>query len=518
LKLNYLLQSISVLEKQPGIAAKPGPNQEIRGLAYHSRQVEEGFLFVCLKGYKTDGHLYLEQARQQGAVAAVVEYVQDQIDLAQYRVADSRAALAALADCFYDHPSSKLHVTGITATNGKTTTTYMLNAILEEQGLKTGLVGTVIVKTGGIVRPAELTTPESLDLHQIFHQMAEQNVSHAVMEVSSSGLELKRVGHIDYDTVVLNNISREHIDLHGSFEAYFKAKAGLIRNAKENSWAILNLDCPYTATLKSETRAKVFTYGLKKREADCLVQDLDLSTGRARFMVEVQKRAPADLAAAYPEPFRIELSVLGLHSVYNAMAAILAALILHIPVPVIQKALQDFRGVERRFELIFEDDFKVIDDHFANYGNINVTLETLQMMDYKNLHLVYAIRGGRGVTVNRENAEAIAEWAPKLVLDKVIATTSVSHTDEKDVVREEERAVFEKVMEEAGLKTEFYEELPGAIARGLAKAARGDVLLLAGCQGMDYGAGLCLEQIYRLKPHLKKEKVFAALKNRVAGI
>ncbi len=518
MKLDNLLQSISVLEEHSGSGSMPEPDQNIRGLAYHSGQVEEGFLFVCLKGYKTDGHLYLEQARKKGAAAAVVEYFREDIDLPQYRVADSRAALAALADHFYDHPSSKIHVTGVTATNGKTTTTYMLNAILEEQGLNTGLVGTVIVKTGPVVRPAELTTPESLDLHRIFHQIVEQNVSHAVMEVSSSGLELKRVGHIDYDTVVLNNISREHIDLHGSFEDYFKAKAGLIRNAKKGSRAVLNLDCPYSFSLQNETAAAVFTYGLKNREADCLVHDLDLSTGRARFNVEVQKKAPADIYSAYPDPFRVELSVLGLHSVYNAMAAILSALILQIPVPEIQKALQKFRGVERRFELIFEDDFKVIDDHFANYGNINVTLETLQMMDYNRLHLVYAIRGGRGVTVNRENAEAIAEWAPRLGLDKVIATTSVSHTDKKDVVTEEEKAVYETVMKEAELKTEIFNELPDAIASGLENAGPDDVVLLAGCQGMDYGAGICLEQIHRLKPHLDKEKVFAALKNRVAGI
>jgi len=140
------------------------------------------------------------------------------------------------------------------------------------------------------------------------------------------------------------------------------------------------------------------------------------------------------------------------------------------------------------------------------------------MMDYKNLHLVYAIRGGRGITVNRENSEAIAKWAPRLGLDKVIATTSVSHVDEKDVVSEEERLVFEEVMEKAGLEVEIYEELPGAIARGLENATPDDVILLAGCQGMDYGASICLEQIHRLKPHLDKEKVFAALKNRVAGV
>ncbi len=512
MKLKELLNSIPLLE------GKPDLDLDIRGLAYHSDQVEKGYLFVCLKGYKTDGHLYLEQAQGNGAIAAVVEYIQEDLNIPQYRVEDSRAALAALADRFYNHPSSKMHVTGVTATNGKTTTTYMLNSILEEQGLNTGLIGTVIVKTGDIVRPADLTTPESLDLHRIFSQMVENEVSHAVMEVSSSGLELKRVGHIDYDTVVLNNISREHIDLHGSFEAYFKAKAGLIRNAKKGSWAVLNLDCPYSATLKNETAAHVFTYGLKNREADCLVTNLDLSTGRAWFKVEIHKREPVDIFAGYPGSFQVELSVLGLHSVYNAMAAILVSLLRGIPVRVIQKALKEFGGVERRFELIFEDDIKVIDDHFANYGNINVTLETLQMMDYKNLHLVYAIRGGRGITVNRENSEAIAKWAPRLGLDKVIATTSVSHVDEKDVVSEEERLVFEEVMEKAGLEVEIYEELPGAIARGLENATPDDVILLAGCQGMDYGASICLEQIHRLKPHLDKEKVFAALKNRVAGV
>jgi len=512
LELKALLNGITILEE------KSGPASKIKGLAYHSDRVEEGFLFICLKGYKTDGHLYLEQAREKGAAAAIVEDIRENLDIPQYRVADTRATLAELADRFYGHPSSKIHVTGVTATNGKTSTTYMLNAILEKQGLNTGLIGTVIVKTGPVIRPAELTTPESLDLHRIFHQMVEEKVSHAVMEVSSSGLELNRVGHIDFDTVVLNNISREHIDLHGSFEAYFKAKAGLIRNAKKGGWAILNLDCPYSASLKNETAARVFTYGLKNRDADCLVNDLDLSTGRARFKVKILKQEPVDIFAGYPDSFQVELSVLGLHSVYNAMAAILAALLQGIPTTVIQKALKDFGGVERRFELIFEDDIKIIDDHFANYGNINVTLETLQMMDYNNLHLVYAIRGGRGVTVNRENAEAIAEWAPRLGLDQVIATTSVSHVDEKDVVSEQERIVFEEVMKKAGLEVEIYEELPDAIARGLAKAAADDVVLLAGCQGMDYGASVCLEQIHRQRPHLDKEKVFAALKNRVAGV
>jgi len=507
-----------LMEVIPIIDRTTGDTKKITSLAYHSSRVKPGTLFVCIGGYQTDGHLYLAEAAKNGAVAAVVEYFQDNIPIPQYKVKDSRLALAALADRFYDHPSSKLTVTGVTATNGKTTTTYMINTIFEEQGLNTGLIGTVIIKTGALVRPATLTTPESLDLHFYFSEMVKNKVGYAVMEVSSSGLELNRVGCVDLNTVVVNNISREHIDLHGSFEAYYRAKSRLVREATENQWAVLNLDCPYTAALISETKAKTLTYGLKNQQADCLVQNLDLSSGRAEFTVNLTRTVPAEILSRQPDTFMIKLSVLGLHSVYNAMAAVLVALIHGIPASNIQKALKIFKGVERRFELIFEDDFMVIDDHFANSGNIDVTLETLGMMDYKKLHLIYAIRGSRGVTVNRENAEAIARWAPKLGLNRIIATTSIDHVDKKDAVTKAEISTFQAVMDQAGLKTIILESLSEAIALGLAETGLGDVLLLAGCQGMDYGARICLEQIRKLKPELPDEIVFAALKNRVAGI
>lgn len=511
MKLEKLMTAIDVLE------SRSDPIKQVENLAYHSDQVSPGSLFICIRGYKTDGHKYLEAAEKKGAIAAVVEVFQDNIPIPQFRVADSRQALAALADSFYDHPSKKLNLTGVTATNGKTTTTYMINHIFEEHGLETGLIGTVIVKAGNDVQPADLTTPESLDLQRYLQKMVENKVSHAVMEVSSSGLELQRVGNVAFDIVVINNISREHIDLHGSFEAYYEAKAGLVRKAESSQWAVLNLDCPLTAPLLNETRAKTLTYGYKNQEADITVSDLDLSTGRARFTVSLQKKGQA-LLPGQPASFQVELAVLGLHSVYNAMAAILVALLQNIPATTISKALNTFGGVERRFELIFEDTYKVIDDHFGNAGNIQVSLETLQMMDYNKLSLVYAIRGSRGVTVNRENAEEMARWAPRIGLNKIIATTSRSHVGEKDFVTDEELHIFKNTIENAHIALELYDQLPAAIAAGLADTGPGDVLLLGGAQGMDYGASLCLEQIHRQRPDLPREKVFAALKNRVAGV
>ncbi|NLA26712.1 MAG: UDP-N-acetylmuramyl peptide synthase, partial [Firmicutes bacterium] len=175
ISLHELLKGVEILEKTDNTSP------EITGLAYHSERVLPGQLFVCIRGFKTDGHLYLAQAKEKGAVAAIVEDIQPLIDLPQYCVADSRSALAILADSFYGHPSGKLKMIGVTASNGKTTTSFMTNAILEEQGLKTGLIGTVIVKSGSKIRPALLTTPESLDLHYYLHQMVEEGVSHVTM-------------------------------------------------------------------------------------------------------------------------------------------------------------------------------------------------------------------------------------------------------------------------------------------------------------------------------------------------
>lgn len=185
-KLYELLKSIQVLD------AWNEQELDIHGLAYNSRKVKQGDIFVCIKGFKTDGHAYILEAISNGATAIVVEdYQEGWNDIPQFRVEDSRQALAALSDAFYHHPSQSMKTIGITATNGKTSTSFMTDAILEEHGVKTGLIGTVVVKFGDYSEPTKLTTPESLDLHHYFAQMRDQDVSHVTMEVSSSALDLK---------------------------------------------------------------------------------------------------------------------------------------------------------------------------------------------------------------------------------------------------------------------------------------------------------------------------------------
>lgn len=490
----------------------------ITGISYHSGKVAKGHLFVCIKGFKTDGHKYLSQAIASGAVAAVVEDYQKNLDIPQFVVENSRIALAQLGAHFYGYPSEKMNMIGITATNGKTTTSFMTNAILENAGYRTGLIGTVSVKIDDHSIPSELTTPESLDLQHYLKQMVDHDVSHVSMEVSSSALELHRVEKVNYDIVTLNNVSREHIDSHGSFEKYFEVKSSLIRNANEESFAVLNLDCPYSASLVNETNAHVITFGVESKEGHLACKNLDLTTGRAKFTIEILKPIKRYDIEYLPCEFDIELSVSGLHSVHNSMVAITIALLCGVPIATIQESLKTFTGVERRFEVIFEEDIKIIDDHFANTGNINVTLGTLQYMDYKKLHLVYAIRGERGPTVNRENAEAMANWATKLGFNEIVATKSVSHVTAKDRVTDEETEVFEEVMSDANIKVNLYDELTDAISHALSKAEPGDLILLAGCQGMDYGAGVALQQLHQLKEHISIEKLFYPLRNRVAGV
>jgi len=512
MKIDEVLKKIEVLDTL-GVCSR-----EVTSVAYHSKKVKSGSLFVCIRGYKTDGHQYLKQAVENGAVAAIVEVFQPGVAIPQFLVADSRKALALVGATLYGNPSQKMKMIGITATNGKTTTSFMVNSILEEMAYKTGLIGTVMIKNDKSSIASDLTTPESLDLQQYLSEMVDGGVTHVTMEVSSSALELSRVFGIDYDIVAFNNLSREHIDMHGSFEQYYEAKSSLIKNASADSIAVLNIECSYSSDLKANTAARVIQYGVDNDDADIVCRNLDLTTGRAKFTVEITKPFEGLTHRIEAMTFDVALAVPGLHSVYNALSAIAIALAAGAPIDMIQKGLMNFKGVERRFEFIYEDDFIIIDDHFANAGNIDVTLNTLDFMNYERLNLVYAIRGNRGPIVNRENAQAIAKWSKILGFDHLTATKSIDFTTEKDIVTDEETSVFLEVMQANEIAVHMEENLSKAIEKVLSEVESGDLILLAGCQGMDFGADVALRQLLKKYPEKPKEVILAPLKYRVCGI
>ncbi len=510
--LDKLLKALKITEKR-----NEKENLEVRGIAYHSAKIEKDFIYVAIKGYITDGHKYIKAAEENGAVAVIVEEFSDECKLPQYKVLNTRESLSQISAAFYEYPSRDMSVIGVTATNGKTTTTYMLNQIYEEAGFTTGLVGSVMNKVGEHFVPSELTTPESLDLQKLFNDMRNENIHKAIMEVSSSALELYRVNDVDYDIVSFNNFSREHIDQHGSFEKYWEAKSSLIKKAKKDSFALLNIDDEHIRTLVDETKAHVITYSTQSHKGMIYAKDIELIKGRPTFTVVVREDIQTNKHIIKKGEFQIVLGIPGLHSLENAMVSVVISLTDGIEIGIIQKALKEFAGVERRFEYIYEKDFLIIDDHFANLKNINVSLETLSNINCNKLHLIYAIRGNRGITVNRENAEALVSWKDKLGITEIIGTKSIGSVTKKDEVSSEEEKVFSDIIKSAGIKLTIYDKLEDAINHALRETKENDIVFLAGCQGMDKGARIALDYISGLRPDLKVEDLYKPLRSRASN-
>ncbi len=512
MKLKDLLRSLDILETRNVLE-----DLDIEGIACHSAKVKPGFIYVAIKGYIADGHKYIGQALSKGAIALIVEEFNYELDgVSQIKVHNSRKALSRLSSSFYGNPTKKTKVVGVTATNGKTTTTFILDHIYTKAGYKTGIIGSVFSKTGKRTELASLTTPESLDLQCIFAEMIEEKVDRAVMEASSSALELYRVNDVDFDIVSFNNFSREHIDQHGSFERYWEVKSSLIRDVKPEAVAVLNVDNEKIASLVTNTHAKVVTISVNKGTGMINCKNLKLVKGRGVFDVVIKDDIVLGDLAIEKGSFHIDLRIPGYHSVENAMMAIAIALVDGVGKGIIVESLKEFGGVERRFEFIYENEYTIIDDHFANIKNINSTLETIADMDKNKVHIVYAIRGNRGVTVNRENAQALVNWKEKLGIEEIIATRSMGSVGEKDTVSSEEENVFREVLDKSGLEYTIYDTIKEAIETILEKSEKDDIVLLAGCQGMDRGAKIAFDHIHRNNPDLDPLDLYGPLTKRVS--
>lgn len=486
-----------------------GRDFELAAITDDSRKVVADTLFVAISGVYQDGREFLEEARAKGARCALVEQIKEDCDLPQILVADSRKAWSRLCDFHFGRPSLDMTMYGITATNGKTTISFMLDEILRAAGKKTGLIGTVKIRRGQETIPADMTTPDSFRLYEHLAKMKAAGLDSVIMEVSSSSLEQSRQADVDFDIVSFNNFSREHIDQHGSLEAYFQAKASLIQGVKPSAWAILNHDV--AAITKLSSPAKEFRYSAKG-EADLFIQGQQEEDLAFTVVIPEDVRGPSHTIQATRQ--RVELSIPGEHHVINALACIAMALAAGIGWQAILTGLKSFRGVERRFELIHDGAFKILDDHFANVDNIRVTLKSLTAMDYKKLHMVYAIRGNRGVTVNRENITTLAEYLPDLKMDEIIATKTLGEVTAKDLVLPEEEAVFHEEMAKTRLPVVEKDRLDDAIDYALDRVEPGDIILLAGCQGMDLGGGKILKRLAQENPE-EASVILAPIQGRV---
>lgn len=510
MKLKNILENLKVLEVKGNIDFE----KEISKIEYNSKNISKDDIFVAIKGYKVDGHTFVKSAYDNGAYLCIVEDFLD-LPINQLKVSNSRDALSKISANYHENPSKSLDVIGITATNGKTTTSFMLKSIYEYANLKVGIIGTVFVKIDDFLVPSYLTTPESLDLQGYLKLFKEKNADKVIMEVSSAALELCRANDVDYNIVSFHNLSKEHMEQHGSYEAYKREKSKLIVNAKPHQKALLNIDNEEIKELGNRTDAEVYTFSMNSNNCNFSIENLDLSTGRGKFDFIINEDIVLKDRVIKKDRFRVELNTAGYSSVMNSMDAIGIALLDGIDKDIIVGALKKFRGVERRFEIIFEKDYKIIDDHFANEVNIDVTLETLCKMDYRDIQFLYAIRGNRGIELNRENAMKIVEWKEKLNLTKIYATLSVGSVGWKDEVSEEEKEIFMKIMKDNDIEVTLFETLDESVKFVIDKAKKDDVILLAGCQGMDKAGRIALNYILKKHPEYDKDEILEPMKDRI---
>lgn len=501
--------------------SKLAENPDVVNVCNDSRKVQEGDIFLAISGFDYDGHKFLDKLNN-GSIVIVEKYNPSLDTLAQFKVSDSRLAYALLNASLQNNPSKDMKIIGITGSNGKTGCSMMLRQIFTEAERQTGLLGTIIYSSGKQEIESKLTTPDAATLQDLLREMKENGQDSLIMEVSSIGQDQKRDAGIYYDVMSCINISREHIDYHGTFEKYIEAKSNFIRHADKEAFCILNADDRYCMDLVHQTRAKVYTFSIDNPESDLRAINLDLSTAYGCFDFEISDKLAQDFNIDKTKTYHLELKVPGRHTVSNSLAAALMALCSNINIDTICSGLEKYYGVERRFQEIYNAfspllPFKVFDDHFANAGNIDVTMKSICEIDYKNLHIVYALRGKRGVTVTRESLETFFKYADKIKLKNFFASLSEDVVGYYNEVSKEEKECFEQMMHEKNLVYSLDHNLEEAIDRVFAVAEEGDLVLLAGCQGMDAGARIFLELANKHYPQIDTKLLFLPVKDRVCG-
>lgn len=378
-----------------------------------SRRVAPGSLFVALRGYTVDGHRFAAGAVEQGAAAVVVEEEIEGLAAPQVVVRDTRAAVAVLSSVFYRQPSRHMKVIGVTGTNGKTTTTHLIDKILSDQGHVTGLIGTIKTRIGDQEFEMANTTPEALELQTIFKQMLDIGTEYPVMEVSSHAVEMKRVAGTEFRTAVFTNLSQDHLDFHESMEAYRHAKAkffaqlgsGYDEQLDRNKFAVVNADDPNADYFTAATMAQVVTYGIDQL-ADVRATDVQVAADGVSFHVT---------SFAGDAEFRLQLT--GKFNVYNALAAIAATLIEGVPLDAIKRSLEAMPGVDGRFETVQAgQDFAVIVDYSHTPDSLENALKTVREFAQGRVYCVVGCGGDRDRTKRPLMAQIAVEQAHVAVL------------------------------------------------------------------------------------------------------
>ena len=462
------------------------PEREITGICSDSRRVGQGSLFVAIPGFQSDGHQYIRQAMEQGACAVVAQHAPDcpvPEGVTLILVDDARRALAQLAAEWYDHPERQLRLIGVTGTNGKTTTTWLIRHILEQRGHKCGLIGTNGSIVDGPLRPAERTTPEAPELYGLLREMADAGCEYAAMEVSSHSLVLERVHGLHFAAAAFTNLTQDHLDFHKDMEHYFQAKALLFQRCDT---AVLNLDDDWGLRLAERVSCPRLTYSAKRLEADLIAKNIVLLPDQVQAVLVRDN----DIA-------RMRLNIPGMFSVYNGLTAIGCCLALGLTLEESAQALQSARGICGRAEIVPTGrDFTVMIDYSHTPDSMENILRT--------------VRGyARGRVVGLFGAGGDRDHAKRPIMGRIAGELCDLCVVTSDNPRSEEpEAIIRDILQ--GMSPKYkYKVIPDrreAIAWCIKNARKDDIIVLMGKGQETY------QEIRGVKHHLdEREEVRRAL-------
>ena len=483
MKLKELLEGIEVLD------ATADMEMEIPHVSYDSRATQPGDLFVAMTGFAADGHAFIGKAMAAGASAVLCQKQPEDPAVPYVRVADSRRALAEVGANFFGHPADSMTMVGVTGTNGKTTTTYLLKSILEQAaGAKVGLIGTNQNMIGEEIIPTERTTPESFELQRLFAQMRDAGCTHVVMEVSSHALALDRVYGVHYAVGIFTNLTQDHLDFHKTMEAYCDAKAILFRNCDAG---VCNADDPWTERLLKDATCRKFSYA-EQAAADLRAENVCLEADHVAFdAVTKEKSVP------------IRVNIPGGFMVYNTLDVLGAALMLGIPLEKSADVLARVPHVKGRVEVVPTPgkDYTVLIDYAHSPDGLENVLTSVKGFAKGRTIALFGCGGDRDKTKRPKMGKRAGEIA-----DFVVGTTDNPRTEQRgDII-----ADILPGMQDSDTPHVVVEDRIEAIHWAMDHAEPGDVIVLCGKGHETY------QEVNHVKHHMDEREIVADYLNAKA--
>jgi UDP-N-acetylmuramoyl-L-alanyl-D-glutamate--2,6-diaminopimelate ligase len=461
MELTELINGLHVIQAAGNVQRK-----DVTGIFYDSRRVKKGSVFAAIKGFNVDGHKYIIDAINKGAIAVILEdsnAVPDEIFIhsgaAKILVKNSRIALAEISKEFYKDISSRIKLIGITGTKGKTTTSYIIKSILETAGIKTGLLGTIANYIGDKKIESSLTTPESNDLNELLFEMYQNSCKYAVMEVSSHALALHRVYGLNFSAAIFTNISSDHLDFHQNFENYLLAKKKLFDNLNSSAFGVYNTDDESSSKIIENRVAPLYSLG-KKPDADFSIKNISYDLSGTYFTIINKNKS-----------YSITSPLVGEFNAYNAAFAFAVTTLSGIDPEVSIKGIKNTPQVPGRFEMISKGGKKVIVDYSHNADSLEKTLLTLRKIvgDKHQIYTVFGCGGNRDRTKRPVMGRIATELSDKVV----ITSDNPRNEDPFDIIKEIEEGIKNK-------NYEIVEDREEAIKRAIYKSNPDAVVLIAG--------------------------------------